>query len=191
MKLSQAAKIMDAVLYGEDQSFDFVSIDSRTIKNGELFFALKGENFDGHNFVGPVAGQGAIAAVVSELVDTTIPLLKVKDAHQALMQLAQAHRLEMPAKIIAVTGSCGKTTTRSLMENIFQQKGKTLASERSYNNNIGVPLTLLRLTSEHQFAICEMGANHAGEISVLTQETRQTRCGHDHQCRRRSFRRFW
>ena len=169
MKLSQVAKIVAGNLQGSDCDFNSISIDSRSIKSGELFLALSGENFDGHNFVEKAAQNGAAAAIVSTDINTTLPLLKVKNTHQALMRWAAAHRQEMPADIIAVTGSCGKTTTRAMLESVFSLQGKIIASEKSYNNNIGVPLTLLRLTPDIQFCICEMGANHIGEIAELTQ----------------------
>lgn len=168
MKLKQAAEILNGILHGIDNDFNFVSIDSRTLMAGDLFFAIQGEHYDGHDFVEAAAHAGAIAAVVSQLVDTNIPLLKVNDTHKALILLAEYHRNQMAIPIVAVTGSCGKTTTRSLLESIFKQCGTTLASEKSYNNNIGVPLTLLRLTPQCQFAVCELGANHAGEIAELT-----------------------
>jgi len=95
-------------------------------------------------------------------------LLQVNDTHKALTQLAAYHRAKMQATIIAVTGSCGKTTTKSLLASVFSQQAETLANSSSFNNNIGVPLTLLKLKSKHRYAICEIGANHPGEIATLT-----------------------
>lgn len=168
MNLSEAAQAIHGELMGPDGQFSAVSIDSRTIKPGELFFALRGPNFDGHDFIPAAVKAGAIAAVVSKSIANQLPLIKVGEVNQALIDLAQYHREQMPCVVVAVTGSCGKTTTRSLLQSVFQQAGNTLASEKSFNNEIGVPLTLLRITKAHQYAISEMGANHPGEIAKLT-----------------------
>lgn len=169
MKSSEAAKIVCADLAGgKDTVFENVSTDSRTIQSGSLFIALHGPHFDGNDFVNEAEKQGAVVAIVSRLVKTALPLIFVNDTLAALTQLAchQRERINVPA--IAVTGSCGKTTTRALLSSVFRQCGNVLASERSFNNNIGVPLTLLRLRSNHDYAIFELGANQAGEIAYLT-----------------------
>jgi len=170
LTLQQAAKILDAELIGNAQtSFDAVSIDSRKIVAGDLFFALQGPNFDGHKFVAVAADQGAVAAVVSRQVESEIPQLVVADTRLALGRLAAAWRSKFQGQVIGVTGSNGKTTVKEMLARIMEQKGAVLATEGNLNNDIGVPLMLLRLKPEqHQTAVIEMGANHVGEIAYLT-----------------------
>lgn len=168
MKLTEAALLLRAELRGMDAVFEGVSTDSRTLKPGQLYFALRGEKFDGHDFILNAARAGATAAVISQETQADIPCLKVTNTRQALAELARFHRQQFSIPMIAVTGSCGKTTTRGLLASIFSQVGEVLASVNSFNNDIGVPLTLLQLTPTHQFGIFEMGANHSGEIAFLT-----------------------
>jgi len=168
MKLSTIANIIEADYNGPDITFDSMSIDSRQLSSDQLFIAIVGDNFDGHDFVATAAKQGAVAAIVSKSVTAEIPCLLVADTRQALAKIAHHHREQMPAIVMGITGSCGKTTTKSLLASILSQHGKTLSSERSFNNNIGVPLTLLQLEPSHQYVVCEMGANHPGEIAALT-----------------------
>ncbi len=168
MKLSHIADRLGARLHGPDADVVSVSTDTRTIKPGELFIALRGPNFDAHDFIEQAAERGAVAAIVSDVVEAPLSLIRVNDSKLALAELAAYHREQINIPIIAVTGSCGKTTTRALLASIFRQCGNVLASESSFNNDIGVPLTLLRLQPEHDFAVIEMGANHPGEIAYLT-----------------------
>lgn len=168
MKLMDAAKIVGAKSSDRSLEFNSISIDSRHIAKGQLFIAIVGENFDGHDFVNAAAQLGAVAAIVSTPIVSTIPCLVVSDTRKALADLASYHRDRMSAIVMGVTGSCGKTTVKSLLANILSQHGKTLSSERSFNNDIGVPLTLLQLDPSYQYAVCEMGANHPGEIAALT-----------------------
>lgn len=168
MKLSTAAQVLAGELVGEDKEFVRVSIDSRTIKAGELFFALRGLNYNGHDFISAAKEAGAVAVVASQAMNVDLSMIKVADTSKALCDLACYYRDCLKVPIIAVTGSCGKTTTRALLQSVFNQAGKTLASEKSFNNNIGVPLTLLHITPEYQFVVCEIGANHPGEIADLT-----------------------
>lgn len=150
--------------------FSRVSTDTRTLKPGALYIAIKGERFDGHDFIAQAIQQGAVAVLVSEVVKSIVPAVLVDDTTLALGQFAKWHRQQMPVKkLIAVTGSNGKTTTKSLLLNIFQKVGCTLATEGNLNNHLGVPRTLLNLRPEHEFAIIEMGANHRHEIAYLTQ----------------------
>ncbi|OYK79453.1 UDP-N-acetylmuramoyl-tripeptide--D-alanyl-D-alanine ligase [Coxiella burnetii] len=168
MKLSEAAKIVNADLTGEDTVFENVSTDTRTIQPGSLFIALRGPNFDANDFIAKAEEQGAVGAVVNRVVKTTLPLICVSDTLEALGRLARYQREQIPIPAIVVTGSCGKTTTRALLASVFRQCGNVLASEKSFNNNIGVPLTLLRLRPDHHYALLELGANHPGEITYLT-----------------------
>jgi UDP-N-acetylmuramoyl-tripeptide--D-alanyl-D-alanine ligase len=149
-----------------------VCTDSRQTKPGDLFFAIKGEKFDGHDFINEVAAKGAVAVVVPEKGKIPAPLpdcavLVVKDTRAALGQLATAYRKEFDLPVIAVGGSNGKTTTKELIASALQQKLATVWSEASFNNDIGVPLTLLRLEKSHQAAVLEAGTNHPGELAPL------------------------
>jgi len=168
MKLSKASKVMTASLQGEDAEFQSVSIDTRTLSPGDLYIAIRGPNFDGHDFVGQAAEKSAVAAIVSTPSSASIPLITVSDTRQALIDLAAYHRTQWQGTVISVTGSCGKTTTKTLLAGIFSQQDQTLSNASSFNNDIGVPLTLLQLKPKHQYAICEIGANHPGEIAALT-----------------------
>ncbi len=168
MKLSQAAQILNAEHRGPDAEFQGVGTDSRKIKKGQVYIALRGEKFDGHDFINQAIQAGAAAVIVSRDETCTVPLLKVVNTRQALAELARFHRQQFNIPFIAVTGSCGKTTTKTLLRSVFAQAGPVLASINSFNNEIGVPLTLLELNSQHEYAVIEMGANHAGEIAFLT-----------------------
>lgn len=168
MKLSQIAKILNASLKGLDAEVSAINTDTRHIKPGELFIALQGPHFDGNQFVNKAAQEGAVGAIVTNNVNTIISTIRVKDTREALAQLACYWRRQINCPLVAVTGSCGKTTTRALLASIFSQCGYVLASESSFNNEIGVPLTILRLTPDHDYGILELGANHEGEIAYLT-----------------------
>ncbi|HET6208575.1 MAG TPA: UDP-N-acetylmuramoyl-tripeptide--D-alanyl-D-alanine ligase [Terracidiphilus sp.] len=150
------------------------SIDSRTIAAGELFFAVRGERFDGHDFVAGAVERGAMAAVVSRsrvatLPDAAlaVPLLIADDPLIALQALAAHVRRQWGRKVIAVTGSAGKTTTKEAIATALGAQFNVLKSKGNLNNAYGLPLQLLRLEPEHEFAVVEMGMNHAGEIAAL------------------------
>ncbi len=176
-RLSGIAAIVGGRIFhssaGKDTQVAGVSIDTRTLRPGELFFALKGERCDGHDFVAAAARGGAAGAVVSRLfdgLDTTMPLILVADTLVALQQLASFHRRSLNRiKVIAVTGSCGKTTTKEMIARIAEMEGVTVSTRGSENNHIGVPLTLLRLDPLCHFAVTEIGCNHPGEIGLLTE----------------------
>jgi UDP-N-acetylmuramoyl-tripeptide--D-alanyl-D-alanine ligase len=173
MKLSELAHLLAGKLQGQDTTFDGVSIDTRTLAPQNLFIALRGPHFDGHHFSAIAQQRQAAAAIVSTPI-TELPFVQVQDTHAALGQLAAAHRQQFSLPLIAVTGSCGKTTTKTFIATILQYHGITLATEGTLNNDIGVPLTLLRLKPEHQYAVIEMGANHAGEIDYITHLAKPT-----------------
>ncbi len=148
-----------------------VCTDSRQAKSGDLFFAIKGEKFDGHDFVAEVAAKKAAAIVVEpkNLPAKTpdCPLLVVNEVRAALGKLAAAYRRQFDLPVIAVAGSNGKTTVKELLASVLRQKFSTLWSEASFNNDIGVPMTLLRLKQSHQAAVLEVGTNHPGELAPL------------------------
>ncbi|MFU8797713.1 MAG: UDP-N-acetylmuramoyl-tripeptide--D-alanyl-D-alanine ligase, partial [Gammaproteobacteria bacterium] len=155
-----------------------VSVDTRTLKKGDLFIALTGKNFDGHHFIQQAYEKGAAGALVNQgavySASTPLPLLTVADTHRALGQIAKIWRDNFNIPIIALTGSCGKTTTKAMVASILSHAGETLVTEGTLNNDIGVPLTLLKLTDKHQFAVIEIGTNHFGEIAYATQITQPT-----------------
>jgi UDP-N-acetylmuramoyl-tripeptide--D-alanyl-D-alanine ligase len=185
MDLHDAAKAMDGVLAGESATFGAsfcgVSTDSRAVQAGELFFALRGDTFDGHGFIAAARERGAVAAVVAadaaeSLLDLGLPLLVVADTRLALGALAASWRSRFTLPLIAVTGSNGKTTTKEMIASILQAAygDDVLATAGNFNNDIGLPLTLLRLNSSHRAAIVEMGMNHPEEIAYLTRIARPT-----------------
>jgi len=151
-------------------------IDSRGARPGDLFFAIKGERFDGHDFVSEVAARGVAAVVVEQKkVPASLPdcaVLVVADTRAALGRFAAVYRREFQLPVIAVAGSNGKTTTKELLAAVLRQKLATLWSEASFNNDIGVPLTLLRLDRSHQAAVLEAGTNHPGELAPLVEMIR-------------------
>lgn len=173
LSLSQIASILEAQLIGDGNvTVENVSTDSRKTVNNGLFFALKGENFDAHDYVMKAAEQGCVAAVVEHPTGGNIAQLIVKDSRLALGQLAKWLREKINPKVVAMTGSSGKTTVKEMTASILQQSAvdfdDVLFTQGNFNNDIGVPLTLLRLTEKHKFAVIELGANHIGEIAYTT-----------------------
>ncbi|WP_166268518.1 UDP-N-acetylmuramoyl-tripeptide--D-alanyl-D-alanine ligase [Marinobacter caseinilyticus] len=164
--LLEAAGWMGASGGVKDGYFSGVSTDTRSLQSGDLFVALRGENFDGHRFIEMAEQAGAVAAVVDECNTTcTLPQLQVADTTAALADLAQGNRRESRARVVAITGSSGKTTVKEMVASILQQVDSTLATQGNLNNHIGVPLTLFRLTPTHRFAVIELGASGLGEIA--------------------------
>ena len=150
----------------DDIRFVNVSTDTRDIHPGDLFVAIRGDNFDGHRFIESARQSGAVAAVVDHADDTVeLPQLVVKDTIGALAAIAAGNRNLSKARVVAVTGSSGKTTVREMVAAILGQMGNTLATEGNLNNHIGVPLTLFRLAPEHKYAAIELGASGLGEIA--------------------------
>ncbi len=151
--------------------FGGISIDSRTIKSGELFISVIGNNFDGHKFIKIAKKKGARGAVISKDVSLSFPpdflIIRVNDTTAALGKIANFHRLRFKIPIIAVTGSNGKTTTKEMLAFVLKKRYKVLSSLGTNNNQIGVPLTLLKLKPTHQMAVLEFGTNHFGEIEYL------------------------
>jgi len=147
-----------------------VSTDSRSIAPGELFLALRGERFDGHHFIDQVAVKGAVAAIVDEAYECAnepLPLIRVKDTLVALQALALAWRKTLDLKVVAITGSNGKTSTKDFTAAVLGAKFQTLKTQGNLNNHFGVPLTLLRLKRSDRAAVIEIGMNHPGEILPL------------------------
>jgi UDP-N-acetylmuramoyl-tripeptide--D-alanyl-D-alanine ligase len=166
--LATAAGWLDARLEGDDAGFYGVSVDSRAIEAGMLFVALRGPNHDGHDHVADALAAGAAAALVERPLPLAIPQLVVDDSRLALGRLAAAWRRELQTVLVGVTGSNGKTTVKEMCAAILSRAGTTLSTRGNLNNDIGLPLTLLRLSPDHRYGVIEMGANHPGEIAYLT-----------------------
>lgn len=171
--LGAIAPSLDAQLKGPAElEFSRVSTDTRHIETGDLFVALKGDNFDAHDFVADAAAKGAVAAVVSHPLELDLPQLVVKDTLIALGLLGAESRNGFSGSVFGVTGSSGKTTVKEMLAAMLSQRGATLATRGNLNNHIGVPLTLLELKPEHQFAMIEMGASAVGEIAYTVRLAR-------------------
>ncbi|WP_105199363.1 MULTISPECIES: UDP-N-acetylmuramoyl-tripeptide--D-alanyl-D-alanine ligase [unclassified Pseudoalteromonas] len=172
MDLDWLAKTLGISYQGSNSSLSNINTDTRTLCDGEVFLALQGPNFDGHNFIDVAERQGAVAVIVAHPVETHLPQLVVSDTRIALGQIGAAVKAEVAPKTIAITGSVGKTTVKEMCAAILAQKGPVLATKGNFNNDIGVPLTLLRLEPQHQYAVIELGANHLGEIAYTTALTK-------------------
>ena len=179
MTLQQAAGALKAQGAGDlSGSFAAVSSDTRKIKPGDLFVALRGPNFDGHEFIAQARASGAVGAIVDHVVDDALPQIVVDDTRLALGRLGAFWRSRFSGVVLGVTGSNGKTTVKEMLASILTANmersqgthpGTVLATEGNLNNDIGVPLMLLRLRpQQHRFAVIEMGANHPGEIDYLS-----------------------
>jgi UDP-N-acetylmuramyl pentapeptide synthase len=192
-RLKEIVEAVDGrVLSGDPQlRIEGVSIDSRTIKHGQLFVAIKGSRFDGHDFIREAVKKGAKAIIGSVhssqltppflqegggirkeraglAVDRKIPYIRVSDTRRALGDLARFHRQRFNIPVIAITGSNGKTTTKDMVAWILSSRIKVLKNEGTQNNDIGVPLTLLKLDISHDAVVLELGTNHFGEIAYLS-----------------------
>ncbi len=172
LTLSQIAHAVDGVLSGEDAEFSSVSIDSRTLQPGALFVAIDGERFCGTDFVRDAKQAGAVAVMASSATDRKTPSIVVKDTQLALWKLAELWRSRVSLPMIGITGSNGKTTVKEMIASILGKMGRTHASPGNFNNHLGVPLTLLGIRPEHEFAVVEMGMSHPGEIGQLTRLVR-------------------
>jgi UDP-N-acetylmuramoyl-tripeptide--D-alanyl-D-alanine ligase len=180
MQLAEAARAVSGTLEGSDVPFGGVTTDSRSVGAGDLFVALAGERFDGHGFVGEAVRRGAAAALTARRVEIDLPLAQVvvADTRIALGRLAAYWRARFAIPLVALTGSNGKTTVKEMLAAILAVHHPTedavLATAGNLNNDIGMPLTLLRLRERHRYAVIELGMNHAGEIDYLTRLARPT-----------------
>lgn len=168
MELREAARAVGGELIGADQGFERVTTDSRQLCAGDLFVALKGERFDGHRFVLEAQARGAAGVVVCEPTTTEASQIVVRDTRLALGALASYWRSRLTIPVLAVTGSNGKTTVKQMLAAILEVLGPGVATVGNLNNDIGAPLTLLRLRDADRWAVIEMGANHLGEIGYLS-----------------------
>ncbi len=167
MRLSELSRIVSGELQGNDVEFATASIDTRTLKPGDLFVAIGGPRFDGHDFVGQANAAGACAAIVERSLDVALPQVLVADAHIALGKLGAAWRQASSAKVVGLTGSNGKTTAKEMIAAILGVRDSVLSTRGNLNNDFGVPLTLLGLQPGHRYAVIEMGANHLREIEYV------------------------
>lgn len=168
LKLSEIADAVQGQLIGDDLTVTGVSIDTRTLHTGELYIAIAGTHFDGHDFADKAQAAGAAALLVSRQLSSLLPQILVTDTRLALAELSGYWRNQLPVKVAGVTGSNGKTTVKEMIAAIFATQGDTLLTQGNLNNDIGVPLTLLRLHQNHRYAVIEMGANHPGEIAYTS-----------------------
>jgi len=189
MTLQQAATISEGTLYSQGtlyldsnklspveenaelgkQRFKAIATDTRQSMKDSLFVAIAGENFDGHDYVDAAANQGAVACMLEKSAETTLPVIKVDNTIKAMGRLAKAVHQEISPSTIGITGSCGKTTVKEMTASILSQSGTVLSTRGNFNNAIGVPLTLFRLTEDDQFAVIELGASKPGDIDEIAQ----------------------
>lgn len=168
VSLHHIAQLLGCDLTGlADCEVNGTAIDSRKIKKGDLFIALSGQQVDGHQFIAMAREAGAVAALVREKQEDNLPQLVVEDVVKAFGKMATLWRQHSQAKVVAITGSNGKTTLKEMVATILSEQSHTLATKGNLNNELGVPLTLTRLTAQHHYAVIEMGANHPGEIAQL------------------------
>jgi UDP-N-acetylmuramoyl-tripeptide--D-alanyl-D-alanine ligase len=179
MSLSEAARFAEGRLSGADASFTGVSTDSRSLARGELFVAIRGEQFDGHDFLAAAKERGAAGAVVdgAHAEGAPLPVVVVDDTRRALGRIGRSWRGRFAPVLIAITGSNGKTTTKEMLAAILRAhagEAQVLATQGNLNTDIGVPLTLLGLRAGHKYAVVELGMNHPGEIATLAALARPT-----------------
>jgi UDP-N-acetylmuramoyl-tripeptide--D-alanyl-D-alanine ligase len=172
--LAAVAREVQGRLIGADAEFARVSIDSRKIDDGSLFVAIKGERFDGNDYVANAHSRGAAGALVSRVEDGPLPQVTVADTKLAFGQMARAWKRNFGIPVIAVTGSNGKTTVKELIVSILGCSRNVCATQGNLNNDIGVPLTLMTLDEAHDVLVVELGANHAGEIAYLSDVVQPT-----------------
>jgi UDP-N-acetylmuramoyl-tripeptide--D-alanyl-D-alanine ligase len=167
MSLSTIAVWTSGRLLGADAEVTGVAIDTRKLQPGDLFVAIKGERVDGHDYLAEAAAHGAIAALVTHKVDSDLPQLLVDDAELALGDLASAVRAQRDVRVVGITGSNGKTTVKTLVASILSRHGRIHVSAGNFNNELGLPLTLLAMPQDTEFAVLEMGAGKPGDIAYL------------------------
>lgn len=174
VSLSQLAEATGGRLTGADCVIKGYSTDTRTVSPGDIYFCLRGDNFDGHDFAQDAADMGAVALVCESAQDIDLPQLVVADSRGAFGRYAMLWRQQFSQPVIGVTGSNGKTTVKQLLASIFSQAGNTHSTRANDNNEIGVPQTLLGLNVRHEFAVVEMGASEKGEIKRLGELVKPT-----------------
>jgi len=168
LPLSLIAHLASGELHGEDTTVEAVSNDTRALRNGSLYVALRGERFDGHDFIDAAANAGAAALLVERAVDSELPQVIVADTQLALAKIAAGLQRDRRGKVVAITGSNGKTSVKSLVLSILQRAGETYFTPGNRNNEIGLPLAVIEAPDQAEFAVYEMGAGKPGDIAYLT-----------------------
>ncbi|MDH5433503.1 MAG: UDP-N-acetylmuramoyl-tripeptide--D-alanyl-D-alanine ligase [Gammaproteobacteria bacterium] len=166
--LSQLSEFLHARRHGNDVEFTQISKDTRSMQKGHIYIALRGKNFDGHSFAAEAVDKGAAGLIVDKFMNIEVPQLVVDDCFTALGQIAHYNRERLTAKLIAVTGSSGKTTVKEMIATILQLQGKTSATKGNLNNEIGAPLTLLEMDESYQYGVIELGASRLGDIAYTS-----------------------
>ena len=169
LSLKEIAKALNLNIESQSDTYiSGISTDTRTLKKGDLFIALKGKNYDGHDFIEVAQKKGASGIVCSKDISSSLPFFKVESTLGALQSIASYYRSKLKTKIIAVTGSNGKTTTKNMIATVLSLKYKVYATDRNYNNEIGLPKSILEIDNSYDIAVLEMGMNHLGEIRKLS-----------------------
>jgi UDP-N-acetylmuramoyl-tripeptide--D-alanyl-D-alanine ligase len=166
--LASVAREVNGRLAGRDVAFGAVTTDTRALRQGALFVAIRGDHFDGNDFVAEAHSKGAAGALVSRRAESPLPQVEVADTRRAFGMMARAWRRNFNVPVVAVTGSAGKTTVKQLIAEILGVHKRVCVTQGNLNNDIGVPLTLMRMTAEDDALVVELGANHAGEIAYLS-----------------------
>ncbi len=172
-RLSEITKVVQGKLCGNDVEIASVSIDTRSLQTGDLYVAIKGDHFDGHAFVEQAEQAGATAVLLERQASNVfVPQIIVRNSRQALAEIAGTWRSQLTVKVAGVTGSNGKTTVKEMIAAILAEEDEVVYTQGNLNNDIGVPLTLLRLNQKHRYAVIEMGANHSDEIAYTSRYAR-------------------
>ena len=172
MLLQELARISNGTLLGESLDVDGFSIDSRSIKEGQLYIAIKGDHFDGHDFVGEAIKKGASGAVISKDLHDSFPRIQVSDTKEFMSLVATHNREKFKGKVIGITGTNGKTTSKQILSNLLGKEGSCHYTDGNKNNRIGVPYSLLSLNNNFDFSVIEMGTSEPGEIKILAEQVR-------------------
>ncbi len=170
MKISELNKIVNGTLisFGKDKEIRKIKTDTRLLEKGDVFIALKGSNYDGHDFALEALKKASCIIVSEQITSKKANIIYIEDTNKALFEIASYYRKKYPCFYIAITGSVGKTTTKELLYQMLSTRYNTLKTEKNYNNHIGVPLTFFNLDDKKEIAIIEMGMNHEGEIEKLS-----------------------
>jgi UDP-N-acetylmuramoyl-tripeptide--D-alanyl-D-alanine ligase len=172
VRLAEVADFISAQHRGANMPFQFVSTDTRTLQPGDLYVALIGDRLDGHEYIKQAIEKGACAVVISKAMELSVPTLLVQDTTKALGLLALFNRNRFTKDVVAVTGSSGKTTVKGMLATLLRQKNEVLVTRGNFNNHIGAPITLLRLSESFDYAVVELGASAEGEIAYTSNLTK-------------------
>ena len=168
MNLQDLALVSKGSLYGDSCEVSEFSIDTRTLKRGEVYIAIEGKNFDGHNFIDDAEKKGAKAFVVSKVIKSDLPFILVNNTLDFMVAIADRNRLSFEGNVIGITGTNGKTTSKQILSNLFSQVHKTHKTDGNKNNHIGVPFSMLNMHDTHKTSVIEIGTSQVGEIKSLT-----------------------